>query len=342
MLGLRADADAALAEAVRRDPEVSAPRVAYIDLLKPRWGGSHAAMDEFAKSVGDTAQNERQRKLARHLGARSLGDRAYQAWESKDRTTALRLLDEAATQSGDPAIYAYIRARILHQVGQTASAQALYDQLLAADPDDTEARYARGKLLLQSKQVTNGLRDIARAAEDRDVAAMSKLGFLLVEGDQGVAIDVPAGLQWLERAFYFRDSDAAYLLGKTYERGLGAPVDQARAVGYYRIAAEEGDGASQNDLGLMLWYGRGAKQDQEEAIRLWNLAAAKNIWQAKHNLEYFLTPAQRAAIAIDKPGLAFALGHREQYGAAAALLVLFGALVWVRRRHQTRPLKTDP
>jgi len=335
-LGLRAEADNALAEAERRDPQANAAREAYILLLQPRWGGSHAEMDAFAKTVGDTATSDKQRRLANRLAARSLGDRAYQAWENNDRTAALRLLDEAAARSGDPGIHGYTRARILHQVGQTASAQALYDRILAHNPDDTEALYARGYLLLQSKQVAAGMRDIYRAAEGRDVVAMSKLGLLLVEGDHGVGINIPEGMRWLERAAYFRNPEAAFLLGKSYERGLGIPVDQPRAVGYYRIAVEGDHGPSQNDLGLMLWYGRGTKQDQEEAVRLWKLAAAKDIWQAKHNLEYFLTPTQRAGVAIANPQLKISVGSREQYAGAAAVVVLLGALVWVRRRRSRR------
>ena len=54
-----------------------------------------------------------------------------------------------------------------------------------------------------------------------------------------------------------------------YEAGRGVPQDDAEAARWYRLAAEQGSGAAQFNLGLMYVNGRGVLfgQDYAEAAR---------------------------------------------------------------------------
>jgi len=326
-----------LDEATRVDSANREPRLIYISMLQPRWGGSHQAMDAFAAEVAATAADEPTRKLAKRLASASIGDQATQLWENKDLAGALRRYEEAE-QKGGQDDYAMSRAQIQADVGQTATALAILDEILARHPDHPMALYQRSQVLAALRRGAESVVDLKAAAEFGHIAAWTELGLTLLDGPNGIAVDTVEGIKWLERAAFFWDRKAAYNAGITYEKGLGAPTDFAKAVHYHRIAVAQDHGAAQNNLGLLLWYGRGVKQDQDEAIRLWQLAAKKGIWQGKHNLNYFLTPAQRAKLAIEDPKQVRQLFDRQTlYGVAAAafLTVMLIGLVIRRRWRRT-------
>lgn len=330
MAGSRADAEGWLAEAVRRDPSAASPRETFSRMLQPRWGGSHAEMDSFAAAVASAATDEKTRALAKRLALASLADRAHLRWEEKDLAGALRMYEEAAAKSS-PDAYADSRGEILLAVGQTASALALFDGILARAPDDLNAHYQRSRALFRLRRNAEALASLRRAAEGGLVSAWTELGSTLVDGEHGVAVDDVEGLYWLGRAAHFWGINASFALGKTYEQGIGVKIDQARAVEYYRRAAEQDHGPSQNDLGLMLWYGRGAAQDQDEAIRLWTIAAKKNIWQAKHNLDFFLSPVQKAKLATEEPLLVYNVPTIIGFASAVLLFAVLLTLIAIRR-----------
>ena len=59
-----------------------------------------------------------------------------------------------------------------------------------------------------------------------------------------------------------------------YANGRGMPQDDAEAVRWYRLAAEQDDTRAQLSLGLMYSLGRGVPQDDVSAHMWLNLAAA--------------------------------------------------------------------
>lgn len=63
------------------------------------------------------------------------------------------------------------------------------------------------------------------------------------------------------------DVDAAYNLAVIHQHGDGVPLDYAKAMAWYRLAAEKGDKVSQFQIGLMYQNGQGVEADQEEAHR---------------------------------------------------------------------------
>ena len=66
--------------------------------------------------------------------------------------------------------------------------------------------------------------------------------------------------------------------------GLGVPQEDAEAVRWYRLAADQGNAAAQLDLGVMYDYGRGVPQDVAEAVRWYRLAADQGQAGAQFNL----------------------------------------------------------
>ena len=73
---------------------------------------------------------------------------------------------------------------------------------------------------------------------------------------------------------------AQYNLGFMYTNGEGVPRDNAEAVRWYRLAAEQGYAKAQLNLGGMYALGRGLPQDDAEAVRWFRLAADQGYAQS--------------------------------------------------------------
>ena len=58
-----------------------------------------------------------------------------------------------------------------------------------------------------------------------------------------------------------------------YDKGEGVPQDDAEALRWYRLAADQGVANEQYNVGLMYADGRGVPQDAAEAVRWYRLAA---------------------------------------------------------------------
>ncbi|MXY16004.1 MAG: sel1 repeat family protein, partial [Acidobacteria bacterium] len=69
------------------------------------------------------------------------------------------------------------------------------------------------------------------------------------------------------------DADAAYRLGRAYQRGRDVVRDPAEGARWVRIAAEQAHAEAQNDLGRSYANGYGVPRDLEEGVRWFRLAA---------------------------------------------------------------------
>ncbi len=71
-----------------------------------------------------------------------------------------------------------------------------------------------------------------------------------------------------------------------YDNGQGVPEDDAEAVRWYRLAADQGNATAQFNLGVMYDTGRGVPQDDAEAVRWYRLAADQGDADAQFNLGF--------------------------------------------------------
>ncbi|MCL2829887.1 MAG: DUF4124 domain-containing protein [Betaproteobacteria bacterium] len=69
------------------------------------------------------------------------------------------------------------------------------------------------------------------------------------------------------------DPEAQYKLGQMYASGRGAAQNDDEAVKWYRESAEQGNAAGQYGLGGMYLKGRGVPQSVDEAMRWYQMAA---------------------------------------------------------------------
>lgn len=286
-----------LSRAIKTDPHAVTPYYIYASMLEPRWGGSHEAMLALAAQA-ETEDHPKMKRLAKFIRSSVVADQADDKYRAKDRLAALKGYQEAVAISQENTYALCMLGQLFHAMGQTDNALASYNRALAIGPNDTNCMINRSAALHLARRDAAMLADLLQAAELGDMNAVRRLGFILLEGVGGIPPNVPEGLRWLERAAYFWDTEAIYQLGQTYERGEGIAPDHAKAVGYYRNCANLKNLMCQNNLGIMLWYGRGTPSDQNEAARLWIRVHKQGEWRGGHNLEYFLSPTERVLLAF--------------------------------------------
>jgi len=105
--------------------------------------------------------------------------------------------------------------------------------------------------------------------------------------------DSPKVAEWRKKA-ETGDAFAQYLLGSSYDSGVGVPRDDAgaEAVKWYRLAAEQGLADAQSSLGDMYYNDKGVPKDLVQAHVWWNIAGAngypfnQHVF-AKKNLAFF-------------------------------------------------------
>jgi TPR repeat protein len=146
------------------------------------------------------------------------------------------------------------------------------------------------------------------------------LGCCYVFG-HGVAFDQARGLALGRESAAVGSCFGQYVVGVCYRNGWGGVArDYAEAARLYRLAADQGHAAAQNNLGFMFEDGRGVAQDRAEAARLYRLAANQGDADAQFNLGFMFEDGQGVAKdraeAIRLYRLAAAQGH---LGATEAL-----------------------
>jgi TPR repeat protein len=80
------------------------------------------------------------------------------------------------------------------------------------------------------------------------------------------------------------DSAAMTLLGEIIAGGLGVPIDQAKAVSWYRIASQRGDRNATFALAMMTLRGEGTDKDEAKGLALLEDAAKAGHPAAAYNL----------------------------------------------------------
>ncbi len=80
------------------------------------------------------------------------------------------------------------------------------------------------------------------------------------------------------------EPQAATLIGRIYQEGLGVPRDDVQAATWYRRGAEQGDINAMFAFGVMLAEGGALKKDRNGAAQMFENAAAKGHVVANYNL----------------------------------------------------------
>ena len=71
-----------------------------------------------------------------------------------------------------------------------------------------------------------------------------------------------------------------------YDTGAGIPENDAEAVRWYRLAAEQGFAEAQHNLGVIYYNGEGVPENNAEAVKWWRLAAEQGFVDSQYNLGF--------------------------------------------------------
>lgn len=112
------------------------------------------------------------------------------------------------------------------------------------------------------------------AADQGYAPATAELGQLMVEG-RGVAMDRAAGVALVSRAAATGNAHAMSLMGDYAAQGIAMPRDMAVAVGWWRKAADKGDGGAAGNYAVMLFTGGGGLTQDLTAGARYALQSAK-------------------------------------------------------------------
>lgn len=82
----------------------------------------------------------------------------------------------------------------------------------------------------------------------------------------------------------YSDARAKYAFGWLYFTGQGVSQNDAEAIRWFSMAAEQGDASAENSLGQMYAQGRGVPQNNVEAIKWFRMAADQGHANAQFNL----------------------------------------------------------
>ena len=80
--------------------------------------------------------------------------------------------------------------------------------------------------------------------------------------------------EWSKKAAAQGITIGEFILGRSYDMGLGSPKDPKEAVKWYRKAADKGLNIAQLNLGVLYSRGEGVPEDHKEAVKWYRKAAA--------------------------------------------------------------------
>lgn len=193
---------------------------------------------------------------------------------------------------------------------QQADAPAQDQPQTAPDMAEIEQAWARGDFVF----VREGLRHLAET--EGTPLAQYRYGRVLLEG-RGGPVDIPAAVEWLERAAATNHLEATTLLARTYLSGMeGGPArNPARAAKLLAGAAARGDTEAQYYLGLLTREGEGVEKDLTQAFNWFLAASERGHVAAQYELARALSrgegTAMNTAQALHWLSEAAAAGHAE-------------------------------
>jgi len=138
--------------------------------------------------------------------------------------------------------------------------------------DNAQEAYEIGLKSYNSKDYAEALKWYKKAADQGNVDAQTRIGFMYSHG-QGVKKDYVEAVKWFREASEQGNAPAQSHLGSMYALGLGVTKDYAEALKWFRMAADQGDAPAQVLLSGMYLDGEGVPKDTKEAIKWLRMAA---------------------------------------------------------------------
>ena len=121
-------------------------------------------------------------------------------------------------------------------------------------------------------------------------ATLYQKGLDYAYGQNGVTVDIPLGMKYIQQAAEKGFAEAQYFIGEMYLVGelqgvdVGFSEDPYTAVKWFRRAAEQGEPEAQYMLGLCYSRGDGVAQDYFAAVNWYRKAAEQGYVEAQYEI----------------------------------------------------------
>lgn len=155
--------------------------------------------------------------------------------------------------------------------------------LAAGAMAQTVATYEDGVAAYKSGNFAQAFAGLLPIATAGDRLAQFYIASMYDEGD-GVELDDAEAVKWYRMSADQGDVDAQVNLGIMYSEGEGVTEDDAEALRWFRRAAAQDDSDGEYLLGLMYKTGEGVDEDAAEALRWYRLAAASGHTDAQFEI----------------------------------------------------------
>ena len=125
------------------------------------------------------------------------------------------------------------------------------------------------------------LAELRARAEKGDARAQSKLGEVFLFGKLGATINEAEAVKWFRKAAEQNEVAAQYNLGCCYAEGRGVATNYVKALKWFRKAAEQNYAPAQRNLGVCYLFGAGVATNYVEAVKWLGRAATQNMARAQ-------------------------------------------------------------
>lgn len=140
--------------------------------------------------------------------------------------------------------------------------------------DRWEGKAAAGYAAYRKGKYKAALEYLRPLAESGDARAQSTVGQLYYLGGHGVQRDDAKAVKWFRLGAEQGNAVAEFSLGVMYAEGRAVPQDNVEAEKWYRLAADQGNAAAEYNLGLLDTKGVDGPPDYVHAHMWFNLAAS--------------------------------------------------------------------
>ncbi|MBV8635632.1 MAG: SEL1-like repeat protein [Burkholderiaceae bacterium] len=148
---------------------------------------------------------------------------------------------------------------------------------------ESDEAYVAGLAAYDKKDYASALADWERSTVP---AAKYKVGQLYYSDGLLGAHDYAKALEWFRRAADAHDDDAENQIGIMYLLGKGVEKDVSKAVEWYRRAADQYNAAALNNLAYRYRYGSGVDKDLAQARLLYTASAEAGFAEAQTTLGF--------------------------------------------------------
>ena len=181
------------------------------------------------------------------------------------------------------------KAKKLYEEKKFAEALEIYKE--AAETNDPEALYMLGYCYYYGLGISDSEKEnntaiateyFFKAAELGHANAQCYAGLFYMSGT-GVEKDEEKALYWFKKSADLGSTQALNNLGYYTSKGIGVKDDTRyeESFNWYKKSADLGDPTGQTYAAKAYLSGRGVARDEEEAVRLFKIAADKGIAEAQ-------------------------------------------------------------